>query len=158
MQDMAIAQLDATGREFNIDPSRVYLSGFSLGAYGVYRFAYRWPDRFAGLVAIAGAAPTIPTYPPDVQELDRRANMFVGAPDPPKAVAERIKHLPIWIFHGVLDKTPPVERARQVVSALKALGTNVRYTEYADADHVESARRAYADPEMIKWLLAQRRH
>lgn len=61
------------------------------------------------------------------------------------------------IFHGASDETVPVEQSRSLVPALKAAGANVRYTEYPDTNHVGGAEKAYADPEVIKWLLAQRR-
>jgi predicted peptidase len=156
MQDMAIAQLDETIREFNVDSQRIYLSGFSMGAIGAYRFAYRWPDKFAAVVAIAGAVETATSYPAETIDSDRRANPFVTAANPFEALAHRIRHLPIWIFHGAADETVPVEQSRRLVPALKAAGANVRYTEYEDTNHAGGAQKAYADPEMMTWLLAQR--
>ena len=43
-----------------------------------------------------------------------------------------------------------------MVAALRALGSPIQYTEYADVGH-ESWDRAYAEPELFRWLLAQRR-
>ena len=61
MQELVIAELDRTVEEFRGDPSRLYLTGFSMGANGTYRIAYRspqkvcsasyhrWPDRNGNL-------------------------------------------------------------------------------------------------------------
>jgi len=38
--------------------------------------------------------------------------------------------------------------------ALKAAGGNMRYTEYPGVDH-NSWDKAYAEPELMTWLLAQ---
>jgi hypothetical protein len=43
-----------------------------------------------------------------------------------------------------------------MVENLRALGSPVRYTEYPDVGH-ESWNRAYAEPELFPWLLAQKR-
>ena len=43
-----------------------------------------------------------------------------------------------------------------MVTALRAQGSSVRYTEYADLAH-DTLSRAYAEPELVSWLLAQRR-
>ena len=157
MQDMAMAQLEATTGEFKTDANRIYLTGFSMGAGGAYRFAYRWPNKFAALVIIAGAARTNPALPTEAQEVDRKANPFVTSSDPAQALAERIKHIPISISHSVADQTTPIEDGRRVLPSLRALGAPLKYTEYPAASHVDTVNRAFADPELIQWILAQRR-
>ena len=119
----------------------------------------RWPDKFAAVVAIAGRVETATaaTYPAEAIEADRRVNHFVTAANPFEALARRVKHLPMWIFHGAADETAPVEQSRRLVPALKAAGADVHYTEYPDTNHVGGADKACADHEMIKWLLEQRR-
>ena len=77
---MAIAELDQTIRELSVDPDRVYLTGFSMGAIGAYGLAFRWPDRVAALVAIAGRVESASTS--GIDEAARRANRFVTAADP----------------------------------------------------------------------------
>jgi len=134
MQDMVIAELDATLREFHGEPARVYLTGFSMGGAGVYAIASRWPNRFAGLIAIAGPVPA------DVDTL-----------------AAGIRHIPIRIFHGGADERVPVSQSRQLAAALKKADAPVQYTEYADAHHGPAAEMAYADPQLLRWLLEQRR-
>ena len=50
MMQMAMAALDAEMKEFHCDPERVYLTGLSLGGYGVWEIAKDNPNRFAALV------------------------------------------------------------------------------------------------------------
>lgn len=160
MEELVIAELDHTMAEFHGDPARVYLSGFSMGATGAYRIAYRWPERFAALVAIAGRVDSsdAAAYSDADKEADRRANAFLGTPDPFAALAARLKHLRIRIFHGDADDTVPIEQSRRLVSALKAVGTQVEYDEYPGASHVGTAQKATADADMIRWMLAQHRY
>jgi predicted peptidase len=159
MEELVIAELERTMAEFNGDPSRVYLTGFSMGATGAYRIAYRWPTRFAAIVAIAGRIDTsdAQTYTDRDKQADRTANPFVSAADPFAALAERIGRLPIRIFHGDADETVPVEQSRRLVPALKHVSNDVRYEEYKGATHVGAADKAYADPDLMTWLFAQHR-
>jgi predicted peptidase len=69
-------------------------------------------------------------------------------------VARKIGKTPVWIFHGDADQSVPVEGSRKMNAALKAAGDNVRYTEYPGVDH-NSWDKAYAEPELMKWMLAQ---
>src|SRR5207245_9219403 len=50
--DMAVAALQQTMREFHVDPSRVYLTGLSMGVHGTWYVAYRRPELFAAIVPI----------------------------------------------------------------------------------------------------------
>jgi predicted peptidase len=160
MEELVIAELDRTMSEFGGDPARVYLTGFSMGGTGGYRIAYRWPTRFAALVAVAGRVETsdAKAYSDRDKEADRKANPFVSAADPFAALAAKIGHLPIRIFHGDADESVPVEQSRRLAAALKAAGAKgSRYDEYAGADHVGAAVKAYGDEELFTWLFAQRR-
>jgi predicted peptidase len=139
--------LDEVMQRYHGDPSRVYLTGNSLGGYGTWFMGALYADRWAALVPICGGvrgrAPR-----PDAP--------FAGFPDDKRAdeVARRIGKVPVWIFHGAKDWLVPVSSSRELDAALKRAGGDVRYTEYADLGHV-SWDRAYADPELWKWLFAQ---
>jgi predicted peptidase len=159
MQDLVLAALDRTLAEFRGDPARVYLMGFSMGATGVYRIAYKWPTRFAALVTIAGRVDTSDAagYSPNDKAADRRANPFLAAPDPFAALADGLKALPIRVFHGTADDTVPIEQSRRLLPALRAAGATVGYEEYAGAGHTDAALKAYADARLVTWMLAQHR-
>ena len=45
-------------RHFDIDPARVSLSGYSLGAYDDYALAQVWPGLFANVFSVVGAPPS----------------------------------------------------------------------------------------------------
>lgn len=159
MEELVIAELDQTMKEFNGDPSRIYLTGFSMGATGAYRIAYRWPDRFAAIMAVAGRIDTAraATYSDRDKQADRAANPWVAAADPYAALAERIHHIPIRVFHGDADETVPVEQSRLLVPALQRAKADVVYQEYKGATHVGAAEKAYADHDVVTWLFAQHR-
>ena len=113
-----------------VDRDRIYLTGLSLGGYGVWDTAIAFPDRFAAIAPIAGAG------------------------DP--ADVERIKSLPVWIFHGEKDPTVPVEEAHRMADALTKIGSPPKLTIYPDARH-NSWDKGYRTPELYEWFLAHRR-
>jgi predicted peptidase len=128
--DRALAILDSVEREFGTDPARVYLTGISVGATGVWRLAAAHPDRWAAIVPVCGLGPV--------------------------TKAGAIKDIPCWCFHGAEDGNVSVEHSRNMVDAIRGTGRSPRYTEYPGVGH-DSWDRAYATEELYEWLLKQRR-
>ncbi len=144
----AMAALDATLEEFSTDDDRVYLTGLSLGGNGTWYLAYSHPDRFAALVPICGF----------VGGRTGRFSSFVSDDDrsPFVQVAERIRGIPTWIFHGETDSVVPVSESRDMAKALRELESPVTYSELPGTGH-NSWDAAYASPALTEWLFAQRR-
>lgn len=120
-----------------VDPRRLYVIGLSMGGFGVWDVLSRAaapgakkPCRFAAAVPICGGA--------DEEALGRA------------------RAIPVWAFHGATDPVVKVERSRRAVAALRKAGASPRYTEYQDVGH-DSWVRAFAEPELLPWLFAQRR-
>jgi predicted esterase len=102
--------LQAVQTNYPIDASRLYLTGVSLGAIGIYDYLPLHPDLFAAAVPISGTGDT------------NKAYLF--------------KDVPIWMFHGELDATVPVSGSRDMFAALTAAGGSPLYTEIPGAGHV----------------------
>jgi predicted peptidase len=147
---MALAELEASVREFNGDEDRITLTGMSRGGYGVYELALMEPKRFAALVPVCGGITS-----PGLNE-PLQVEGVATAPDPFAAVAQRLQHLPMWIFHGGKDDVVTPDQSRHMVEAMRKIGGNVRYTEFAEAGH-NAWDPAYATPELWTWLFAQER-
>jgi predicted peptidase len=105
-----------------------------MGGYGAWDFAFRYPKRFAAIVPIAGG--------------------YEGSRAVPENICE-LRRVPIWVFHGNSDTIVIPFEAEVLVDALRACGSNVRFTLYPDVNHEDSFLRAYADPELYLWLLMQ---
>lgn len=125
--------LDALTMTHPIDTNRIILTGFSLGGFGILDWAYQSPDRFAALVPVAG-----------VDVPDGKRNPCVLA------------SIPMWIIAGRKDKVVPARVAEAFITLMKSCGTEPRYTLY-DTNHVETAKRAYRNPELYTWMLSQKR-
>ena len=126
----ALEALDEVIGAYKTEPNRVILTGLSMGGHGSWDLATAMPDRFAAVVPICG-------------------------PGEPEAV-ERLEALPIWTFCGDADRDETVLNLRTMVEALRHKGASARLTEYRGVGH-NSWDRAYNNPELIDWMLAQRR-
>lgn len=115
--------------QYSIDPDRLYIVGASMGAVAAWDFITRHPGEFAAAIACTG----------------------VNDPRRAKVIAD----LPVWAFHGALDPTNPVENTREMVQALRKVGSTVRYTEYPDVGHY-CWEPAFADDTLYRWLFVQR--
>jgi predicted peptidase len=150
---VATTALEQTTAEFRGDPDRISLVGLSMGAYGAWVLAFENPERYAAIVSVAGGI---------VPPAWRRARLAqlpptLQADDPYAATAARVRGIPAWLFHGANDPTVPVTESRRIVAALKQAGASPRYTEYEGVAH-NSWDRTFAEPELPRWLLAQRRN
>lgn len=140
--------LDNVTQTYNVDPSRIYLTGVSFGAVLSYDLAYLNPTRFAALVPVAGTIcdacitgnPSTPT-----------GTMY--AP-----VAQALRGVPTWIFHGKNDAQFAVANVRNIVAAFQAAGGTIRYTEYPNGAHDDATWvTTYASPDLYAWLWTQHR-
>ncbi|WP_211371887.1 prolyl oligopeptidase family serine peptidase [Marilutibacter maris] len=147
---MALATLDAATAEFGGDPDRTYLTGLSRGGYGTWELALLQPQRFAALAPVCGGI----TSPRAESPLAVEA--VAGAADPFEATATRLHHLPVWIFHGGRDDVVPPQQSRRMHAALRAVGADVRYTEFPDANH-NAWDATYNYAPMWDWMFGQRR-
>jgi len=116
--------------KYRIDKSRIYLSGLSMGGFGTWAWACKYPEQFAAIAPVCGGG--------DIQ--------FAG----------KIKNLPIWAFHGEADPVVPVKRTIEMVEAVNASGGTARITIYPGVGH-DSWIQAYNEDELYIWLLGNRR-
>ncbi|MFZ4595618.1 MAG: prolyl oligopeptidase family serine peptidase [Verrucomicrobiaceae bacterium] len=113
-----------------IDTNRLYLTGSSMGGFGTFNLALKYPTLWAAVVPLCGGS--------DVKN------------------AEALKAVPIWAFHGDKDDMVPVERTRHVMKAIAELGGIGRYTELTGAGHGITGL-VYPNPELQTWMFARKR-
>jgi len=141
MLEMALRCVEKTAREYRLDQRRLYLTGLSLGGNGTWVLGAEYAKQFAAIAPICGFV-SRPDAAPDAE-----ANQKLAA---------ALKDTPVWTFHGSADPAVNVEHTRAAVQALRAVGADVKYTEYPGGKH-NVWDRAYGDPKFWQWLFAQRR-
>ena len=99
-----------------------------MGGFGTWALAMKHPEEFAAIIPICGGGDSSDAW--------------------------KLRHTPIWCFHGALDNVVPVARDAQMVDAAKAYNPSVKFTVYPDADH-NSWEKTYNNDSVYQWLLAQ---
>ncbi len=122
--------LDEIVDRYDVDTERVYLTGLSMGGYGTWELASRYPERFAAIVPICGGG-----------------KRFFGW---------RLKDVPVWAFHGAKDNVVPLRESEEMVEAAKGGGGDAKLTVYPEANH-DSWTATYDNPEVYDWLLGHRK-
>ena len=118
-------------KELRVDIDRIYLTGLSMGGYGTWSLATRYPEKFAAVAPICGG----------------------GVP----YLTKRIPHLPVWAFHGGKDSVVPASESQRLIDALKKNGNKHAWlTIYPKASH-NSWTEAYNTEALWQWLLDQQR-
>lgn len=131
-EDHITALIDAAIAGFSVDKDRVVITGFSMGGEGSIRYAALHPERIAAVASGAGSAVIVLEDAPVLAKMG------------------------VWMFQGETDHLSTAPLAKRMVAAIQGSAGNPRYTEYAGVGH-GIARRVYEDPEVIAWILAQKR-
>lgn len=131
----AVYQLiQKTVKDNNIDNKRIYLTGLSMGGWGVWEVAQAHPEAFAALVPVAGYADSVPMI------------------EDCKALGS----IPTRIYHGLLDNDVEVAYAVAIYKQLKPCAKDMKLVIFDDANH-DSWTRVYDNPETYEWMLKQSR-
>ncbi len=114
---------------YNVDTTRIYVVGMSLGGYGAMDFVGTYPHKIAAAMALCGGCTLN-----DVQGLGT---------------------LPFWIIHGTADRAVTVGQSKKVVNALKEQGNDklLRYDWLPGANHGQLARIYYLE-QTYQWLFS----
>ena len=124
------AMLDGWLQEYRVDKARVYLTGLSMGGTGTWMLAMCDPHRFSCIVPVCGTG-----------------------------IVWNAKHLaglPIRIYHGDDDPIVPFEESVSMLRELTRAGADVKLTICYGVGH-NAWETAYTDPDLIDWMLAQKR-
>jgi predicted esterase len=123
----AIASLEVT---YSIDSKRRYVGGTSGGGFGTWYFISSRPGMFAAAIPMCSGGDTRSAF--------------------------KLTRMPIWAFHGALDKMAPVQGTRQMIETINRRGgRHARYTEYPDGGH-DIWKKVIGTPGLMDWLFDQK--
>ena len=109
-----------------VDIERIYATGLSMGGYGTLAIAKERPDLFSAIIPVCGGLDTT-----DI---------------------ERLKDIPIWLFHGAEDKVVPVENSELIYDLLKPINPEIKITIYQGINH-NSWEMTYNNQNIYDWML-----
>ncbi len=136
-------------RNYRVDPSRIYLTGLSLGGGGVWDYASSNPkiaDSLAAIAPVCGAS-TGDAY---------RAGVIAKS------------KLPVWAFHGESDGTVPIKQSVDWVNQINSAADSAlaKLTRYPNVGHNSwdhaydlnyNQDNGYAQENLYTWLLQHQR-
>jgi len=129
---------------FKVDPSRIYLTGISLGGNATWRYAYssyNEPNKLAAIIPVAAWG------------------------DSSKVCKLVENEIAVWAFHGKEDRTIAYDRGLSMLDAIQKCGDNLslsdyRMTGYDDVGH-NSWTKAFLpstpDLSVYEWLLIHKK-
>lgn len=112
----------------HIDARRIYLTGTSMGARGVWNIATTYPEMFAALLPISGYSYYLK--------------------------AAKIAKIPTWIWHGSKDVVVPFDESIKMYQTLREYGGTPRFS-YWDGGH-NGLSGVYEKEAVYTWLLEQK--
>jgi pimeloyl-ACP methyl ester carboxylesterase len=127
--DLLVKMLKGIINNYRVDEERIYLTGLSMGGFGTWMTAMRYPELFAAIAPVCGGG------------------------DP--STAWKIRHTPVWIFHGAKDPKVPLSGSINMASRLIQYD-NMKLTIYPNAEH-DSWTETYNNDELYKWFLDHKR-
>ncbi len=120
--------LSEVTKAHRVNTKKIYATGLSMGGYGTLALAQKYPELFAAIIPICGG-------------MDDHDSIKL------------LKDMPIWLFHGDLDQTHPVERSITIYDLLSPVNKNIKLTIYEGVGH-NSWDETYANDEIYDWLLS----
>jgi predicted peptidase len=133
--DILKALVDDVSNLYQVDKTRIYLTGLSMGGYGSWHLVSAYPNSFAAVVSVSGSG--FGNIVPEMETLCALANT------------------PLWAIHGAKDliSDPLASKMFTVSLDSECQSKEVIWTLYPDTGHGETFERAYRDPELYTWLL-----
>jgi poly(3-hydroxybutyrate) depolymerase len=128
----ALAALDDAQASLRIDPTRVYLTGHSMGGHGTWHVGVTTPGRFATIGPSAGWE-SFYSYGGS-----SRPSGTIGrarAHSDTLVYLENLARRGVYIIHGDADDNVPVSEGRNLYAAVQAVTDDVVYHEEPGAGH-----------------------
>ncbi|HEX5653365.1 MAG TPA: dienelactone hydrolase family protein [Chitinophagaceae bacterium] len=111
-----------------INPKKIYLTGLSMGGYGTWEWAMKYPEEFAAIAPVCGGGDTTNAW--------------------------KLRNIPAWVFHGAKDDVVLPVQSQNMVNASRRYGAAITFTLYPEANH-NSWDSAYNNNTLYSWLLEQ---
>ena len=102
-----------------------------MGGSGTWYLAIKYPDKFAAIAPMSG-------FTSHIEYLDQNV--------------EKLVDMPIWAFHGKIDKVVQFEETERVIQRLEGKNKNLKFTVGSDAGH-NFHWLVYPKPELFDWFL-----
>jgi len=107
---------------YNIDPSQVYVTGYSMGGEGTWHIAGRHQDLFTGAIPVAAPVTGTTEW-----------------------------SLPVYVIHSSRDEIVPFRSAKRHADAIEAAGGQIKF-KTASGSHYDAGAYGSHVTEGVKWI------
>jgi predicted esterase len=143
----------ARSRWSNIDPDRIYITGFSMGGIGAASIPFHHPDFFAAAQPLCGYHSYFirrdvagrPRRPWEQYLVEDRSNV---------SWVDNGARLPLWIIHGIRDL--PEENSGVLIEAYEKKGFSIKH-DHPDLGH-DVWGFAYDKMQHVSWFSGKKRN
>lgn len=111
--------------KYRVDTSNIYVTGISMGGFGAWQVAMDFPGRIKGIAPLCGSCAD-------------SLNIC------------KIKHIPVWAFHGVNDGLVNVKHTDRLVKRLRKCGGDVKYSRLEKRHH--GIWNLYDSDDIYRWF------
>ncbi|MFA7360652.1 MAG: prolyl oligopeptidase family serine peptidase [Candidatus Kapaibacterium sp.] len=124
-QDDIAEVISAVSEDYSVDTTRILLTGFSMGGYGVYRTFYETPYKYRALAVFSGGPNIGSRYAPAELAPDFIDEKNLGS----------FKNVPIFIFHGEKDLNVSFQATLDFVDKMQKTGAKIELQTEPDRGH-----------------------
>lgn len=130
--DVLKALLEDLKKKYKVDEDRVYMTGLSMGGFGTWNYAEKYPSDLAAIAPVCGGGDTEKAW--------------------------TLRYMPIWCFHGAKDDVVLPAASISMIDAVRKynMKAEVKFTLYPDANH-NSWDVTYNNDSLYQWLLSKKR-
>ena len=140
------AVIDQVRSEFEIDPRRVVITGFSLGGLGTWYMAAEHADFFSAAIPIA-TAPTV-TRGDNTEEPEYRRFLREGT----VRWRESLRDIPFFVVHSRADELIAFDRVEQAVEDLGTKGVSIEFVAVDGIGHYEVMNYVDSVSLAVPWI------
>jgi predicted peptidase len=126
------ALLDYVIQKYEVDESRIYVGGFSMGGAGTWTCAFESRHPIAAIFPMASGASR-------TEKIHEKWDL------------NNVKDLPVWMFHGELDTMVPFANAKETADRMKKINPRFKFTSFPDLGHKKG--NAVKARDLYDWLL-----
>ncbi len=146
--------IEMAKQKFSVDDDRVYLTGESMGGFGVWNVATRHPELFAAISPIYGGSDFHAYFSKENLSKLTAWEEYNLDKTSSSSQMESLLTMPILVSHGDQDfNGVPVDYSRYLVRMLQRWDYNVRYIEVPGKGHEDLG----LWDQYIPWLLQYKR-
>ena len=149
----ALEALEDAQRRLRFDPTRVYLSGHSMGGHGTWSIGSLYPNRFAAIGPSAGWVSYwsyrghAPLDGPTSIDVIMRRTML--ASDTEKLIPN-LKDRAVYVLHGNVDSNVPAAQSRRMAELLTPFHRDWTYREEGGS-HFWNSKESDSSTACVDW-------